>query len=259
MPTTRKQTPAQARKSALESDFAPIYAVAGLTDAFAASVKATLAQTQDRAVQGVSALQSKPAAVEQRAKLSAEEISRFITSLPEQVKALPVLTKARITEVQQQAQSMFADATSTYGDLAGRGKRVVDGTIVTAKTVSTKAERRRDEVLADVADAVDPAFERVQETVTVARKTVTGRTATPTVTPRAAAKASTARKVAAERTEAQKMAAREAAAQRRAAAKAAAETEPAPKAPRKTAVKKAPAVRPGAPAVPAGKADASAS
>ena len=31
----RKQTPAQARKSAIESDYAPLYAVAGLTDALA--------------------------------------------------------------------------------------------------------------------------------------------------------------------------------------------------------------------------------
>ena len=31
----RKQTPAQARKAAAESDFTPLYAVAGLTDALA--------------------------------------------------------------------------------------------------------------------------------------------------------------------------------------------------------------------------------
>ena len=33
--TTRKQTPVQARKSALESDYTPLYAVAGLTDVVA--------------------------------------------------------------------------------------------------------------------------------------------------------------------------------------------------------------------------------
>ena len=37
--TTRKQTPAQARKAAVESDYTPLYAVAGLTDLVAESIK----------------------------------------------------------------------------------------------------------------------------------------------------------------------------------------------------------------------------
>ena len=83
--------------------------------------------------------------------------------------------------------------TAAYGELAGRGKRAVDEAVGSAEDLSGKAEKRAEGVLADVVERVDPAFEKVQEGVTVARKTVTGRTATETVTPRAAAKATASR------------------------------------------------------------------
>ncbi len=44
--STRKQTPAQARKAALESDYAPFYAVAGLTEVVTTSLQAALAEKQ---------------------------------------------------------------------------------------------------------------------------------------------------------------------------------------------------------------------
>lgn len=220
--THRKQTPAQARKSALDSDFAPLYAVAGLTEAFAATVRGTLASTQERAAERVSQLQRKPGQLEQQAKLSADDISQLIRSFPEQVKALPERTKTRLTEVQKRAQSYLAEATNTYAELAGRGKLVVDETIVSARKLSGKAERKAGDVFSEVADAVDPAFERVQETVTVARKTVTGRSATETVTPRGAARAAASRRVAAEKDAAEKAADDKIAAERSAARSAAA-------------------------------------
>jgi len=195
MPTTRKQTPAQARKSAIDSDFSPLYAVAGLTDVAVATVKVTLAHTQERAAKRVEDLKAKPAQ-------QADDLARFISTLPEQLKSLPDETMARLAEVQKQAESYLTEASSAYADLAGRGKRAVDEAFVHAKQFSTKAEKRADNLRDDVEETLDPAFEQVQETVTRARKATTGRSATATTTPRSAAKAtatrqaSTARKTA---------------------------------------------------------------
>jgi hypothetical protein len=180
--TTRKQSPSQARKSALESDFATLYALAGLTDALAAQVRAALVETRSK-------LQSKPAELEAQAKANTDELAKFWKSLPEQVKTLPDTTKTRLADLQKQAEKLLAEAGGAYGDLAGRGKRAVDEAIVSARKLSAKAADKAGDVAAEVAEKVDPAFEQAQETVTVARKNVTGRTATETVIPRSAAKA----------------------------------------------------------------------
>jgi hypothetical protein len=213
MSTTRKLTPAQARKAALKSDYTPLYAVAGLTDALARSLQAAWAESSAKAEQRFAGWQG---ASEKQTKAVAGDVTSFVKTLPIQVKALPETTRTRLIEWQKSA-SEFAydvvrDAGSAYGNLAGRGKRVVDETISSAT-----------EVAADLADAVDPAFEKVQETVTQARKTVTGRTATETLTPRSAQKAAETRAAA-------RGAAEERAAARRAAAKRAAATRAARKA-----------------------------
>ena len=223
--TTRKQTPAQARTSAPQSDLAPFYAVAGLTDAVADSLRTGLAETRSLAATRVADLQGRSSTLEAQAKTTAEEINKAIRSLPAQVKALPETTKARLAEAQKRAEALIAEANTAYGEYAGRGKRVVDETWIAARLLSGKAEKRAEDVLSEVADRVDPAFEKVQEGVTQARKTVTGRTATETVTPRGAAKAAASRAAAAgadeARAEARRAAARRAAATR-AAKKAAA-------------------------------------
>jgi uncharacterized protein YoxC len=230
--TTRKQSPAQARRAALESDFTPLYAVAGLTDVLAASVKKTLGHSREKAVQRVAELQRKPAQLEQQARQSADGITRMIKSVPQQIRALPQL-KVRLGEARNHVtQNYLPQAGSAYADLAGRGKRAVDGTIGAAQKLSNRAEHLVEDVLADVADAVDPAFERVQETVTVARRTVTGRTSTDTVTSRSSARAAATRKASAERASTEqaaaaqrsddKAAARSSAAKRGAAKRAAA-------------------------------------
>jgi hypothetical protein len=174
MPTTRKQTPSQARKSAWESDYTPFYAFAGLTDVLAETVRKTMLERQQRAAE-LQALRI------QQSKANAEEIRKFVVTLPEQLKALPEATRTRLAELQKEAAELIAQANGTYSQLAGRGKRAVDD-------LSGKAQGRAEEVLHDVAERVDPAFERIEESVIVARKTVTGRTATETVTSRTAAK-----------------------------------------------------------------------
>jgi len=135
-----------------------------------------------------------------------------VITLPDQIKNLPESTRARIAELQKQANELLAQANTAYGELAGRGKLAVDDAVGTARELPGKAEHRAEGVIHDVAEKVDPVFERVQETVTVARKNVTGRTATDTVTPRGAAKASATRKATAKKAPAKKTRAKKAAA-----------------------------------------------
>ena len=247
----RKQTPSQAKKSALESDYAPLYAVAGLTDALADALKAALAETQEKANKRFTDLQSKRTERSKQARDSADEVREFVITLPEQFKNLPDATKVRIAELQKAANDLIAQANATYAELAGRGKRAVDEARTSAWDLSGKAEKRAEGVLSDVAERVDPAFERVQEGVTVARRTVTGKSATETMTPTSVAKATAARQAHAAETAAKRAAATKKAAATRAAKKAAAASTtetPAMKAPakkvpaaRKAAAKKAPA------------------
>jgi hypothetical protein len=190
----RKKTSPEARKSALESDYAPLYAVAGLTDALSEVLRSALADTQGKASKRLAALQSKRPELTKQAKESAEELRTFVITLPDQIKNLPESTRARIAELQKQANELLAQANTTYGEFAGRGKLAVDDAVGAARELSGKAEHRAEGVIHDVTEKVDPVLEKVQETVTVARKNVTGRTATDTVTPRSAAKASATRK-----------------------------------------------------------------
>jgi hypothetical protein len=113
-------------KSALESDYAALYAVAGLTDALAEALKGALAETQQKASKRLNELQSKRPELSQQAKAGAEDVRTFVITLPEQFKHLPDATKARIAELQKQANDLLAQATSSYADFAGRGKQAVE-------------------------------------------------------------------------------------------------------------------------------------
>ena len=57
--TTRRPTPAQARKAAVESDYTALYAAAGLTDLVAESIKNIVVTTQERATKRFVELQTK--------------------------------------------------------------------------------------------------------------------------------------------------------------------------------------------------------
>jgi DNA-directed RNA polymerase subunit F len=192
MVTTRKQIPTEARTAALRSEYAPLYAVAGLTDALTEVFKGALAETQERTGETLSMLQRRSVVAGKQARENVEELRTLVITLPDQVKNLPEATRARIVDLQRDANELMAQASTTYGQLAGRGKRAVD------------------DAMADVAERVDPAFERVQETVTQARKATTGRTATQTMVPRSVAKAVATRKAAAKKAPAKKAPARKA-------------------------------------------------
>lgn len=236
MTTTRKQSPTQARKTALESDFAPLYAVAGLADSFAEQAKTTLVTTRTK-------VRAKSGELEAQAKSGVGEITKFVKTLPEQVKTLPTSTKVKLAEAQQQAKTIYAEAASGYGDLAGRGKRVVDEVVGTVRKLSTKAEQRAEQLAAEAAELVDPAFETVQEGVTVARQKVTGHTATETVVSRSTAKA-TATRAAGQAVAEEQAAARKASAKRAAATRAA--NKSAAEAPAKKAAETSAAAKPAA-------------
>jgi hypothetical protein len=140
-----KEVSAEERKSAMESDYAALYAVAGLTDALAEALKGALAETQQKANQRITELQNKRPELTMQAKASAEELRTFVITLPEQFKNLPETTKARIVELQKQANDLLAQATSTYGDFAARGKQAVDEARATRKaTPRSTAKAIRD-------------------------------------------------------------------------------------------------------------------
>ncbi|HKX16008.1 MAG TPA: hypothetical protein VJN19_12500 [Propionibacteriaceae bacterium] len=139
---TEKEIPAEDRKSALESDYAPLYAVAGLTDALAEALKGALAETQQKASKRITDLQSKRPELSKQAKTSAEELRTFVITLPEQFKHLPEATKARIAELQKQANELLAQASNAYGEYASRGKHAVDEARTSTRARSGRATKR---------------------------------------------------------------------------------------------------------------------
>jgi hypothetical protein len=137
-----KEVSAEARKSALESDYAALYAVAGLTDALAEALKGALAETQQKASKRIIELQTRRPELSMQAKAGAEDLRTFVITLPEQFKNLPDSTKARIAELQKQANDLLAQATSAYGDFAGRGKQAVDEVRESARNRSGRATKK---------------------------------------------------------------------------------------------------------------------
>ncbi len=91
---SEKEVSPEARKSALESDYAALYAVAGLTDALADALKGALAETQQKATKRINALQSRRPELSKQAKTSVEDLRTFVITLPDQFKHLPDTTKA---------------------------------------------------------------------------------------------------------------------------------------------------------------------
>jgi hypothetical protein len=137
-----EQIHAEDGKSPHEADYAPLYAVAGLTDALAEALKGALAETQQRASKRISDLQSKRPELSKQAKASAEELRTFVITLPEQFKNLPEAAKVRIAELQKQANELLAQATSAYDDFADRGKHAVDDARKAARERSGRATKK---------------------------------------------------------------------------------------------------------------------
>ena len=84
MVTTHKQTPAEARRAALQSEYAALYAVAGSTDALT-----------ERAGKSLSRLQRRGVGAGRQARENADELRTFVITLPEQIKNLPEATRSK--------------------------------------------------------------------------------------------------------------------------------------------------------------------
>jgi hypothetical protein len=246
MPTTASRKPtssaAHDRRQAVESELAPLYALAGLTDLVAEKVTSTirtrLSESQQQASERFAALKHQPGELERQAKLSVDELTAFLRTLPDQLRDFPTQARTQLAVLQQQAESYRSTAETAYAEFAGRGKSAVDEAIVSARKSAGRAQAKGKDAWEDATEtateATDEVLERAQETVTAARKRATGRTATATVTPRSSVK--TARTRAVKATE------------KKAPAKAPAKKSPAAASPatkspttKKAAAKKAPA------------------
>ena len=109
--------------------------------------------------------------------MNADELREFLSTLPEQFRALPETTRTRLAELQRETEELLAQAGHTYSSLAGRGKRVVDDRVRDVKGTARKARESAEENLDEAAEAVQPLVDQAQEAVTEVRRNVTGRSA----------------------------------------------------------------------------------
>ena len=137
-----------------DPDLTPFYAVAGLADVIAETLRETLAARQQKAEARFAEIREKRLERVEQARVNADELREFLSTLPEQFRALPETTRTRLAELQKQAEELLSQAGSTYSTLAGRGKRVVDERVGDVRSAGRKARENAEEGLDDVAEAV---------------------------------------------------------------------------------------------------------
>ena len=142
-----------------ESDLTtPFYAVAGLADVIAEMLRESLAERQHKAEQRFAEIRDRRLERVEQARVNADELREFLSTLPDQFRALPETTRLRLAELQRQAEELVAQAGDTYSSLAGRGKRVVDERVGDVRSAGRKAREGAEEGLDDVAeDAASPS------------------------------------------------------------------------------------------------------
>ena len=160
-----------------ETDLTPFYAVAGLADVIADMFKESVAARQRKAEERLAEIRDKRLERVEQARVNADELREFLSTLPEQFRALPETTRVRLAELQRQTEELLAQAGDTYSSLAGRGKRVVEEKVGDVRATTRKARASAEEGLDDAADAVQPLVDQAQEAVTEVRRNVTGRAA----------------------------------------------------------------------------------
>ena len=167
-----------------ETDLTPFYAVAGLADIIAETLRETLAARQRKAEERLAEIRDRRLERVEQARVNADELREFLSTLPEQFRALPETTRTRLAELQRETEELLAQAGDTYSSLAGRGKRVVDDRVRDVKGTARKARESAEENLDEAAEAVQPLVDQAQEAVTEVRRNVTGRSARARTTPR---------------------------------------------------------------------------
>lgn len=131
-----------------ETDLRAVYALAGFTDVAVGAVRKTVTESQRWAAQRLSELRYRREALAQQV----EEVSKITEDLPEDAAAAAHAAKTKAAELQEHA-------THAYADLADRGQRVLH------------------DVRNDVAERIDPAFDKIQERIDAARRAIKARAA----------------------------------------------------------------------------------
>ncbi len=171
MPTT-----AQSRKAAVDSDYAPLYAAAGLADIALETVKITITRQISEARVRQSELTDRAKARQAHLRSNAEDALKLagdlptqLRTLPDQLRHLPEMARAQLAQAQKQAGV-------TYADFAGRGKVAVDEAVQNAKKLQAQSASRATKIAddlagaaADVTDAVDDAAEQAKRSTASAR------------------------------------------------------------------------------------------
>ena len=184
----------------VEPDLTPLYAVAGLADIIAETFRETVAARQRKAEERIAEIRDRRLERVEQARVNADELREFLSTLPEQFRSLPETTRVRLSDLQRQTEELLAQAGDTYSSLAGRGKRVVDERVGDVRSTGRKAREAAEDGLDDAAEAVAPLVDQAQEAVTEVRRNVTGRAArsrtapaeTDDVTPESATQAARA-------------------------------------------------------------------
>jgi hypothetical protein len=161
-PTEREPVTEQTRKSAVSSDLAPLYAVAGLTEVVTERLRTVATESRQRVSERIAALRTYS---DERVSAASGDLGG--RSLPELVRTMPEFTKQQLVKVGEYADAGRAKAGAAYAELAGRGKVGVEG------------------ALGGAVESLDPVLERLQDGVARLRESVAGRSAaaTPTATP----------------------------------------------------------------------------
>ncbi|GAA1426791.1 hypothetical protein GCM10009616_02320 [Microlunatus lacustris] len=155
-----RRTASEATAAMRESDLKALYAAAGATQVVVGAVRDTVTETSRWANARLAELRFRRAELAKQAEQMRQRTEDLTEEVTEDVKAAPDMARGRVAELQQQA-------TGTYSDLASRGQRVLD------------------DVRSEVVNRIDPAFDRLQERLEAARRTIRG-TAASVPTPPAA-------------------------------------------------------------------------
>ena len=96
-----------------EPDLRPFYAVAGLADVIADLFRESVAARQRKAEERLAEIRDRRLERVEQARVNADELREFLSTLPEQVRALPDTTRIRLADLQRQAEELVAQAGDT--------------------------------------------------------------------------------------------------------------------------------------------------
>ena len=199
--TTLDKTRRDLERTLADVDKTPLYAVVGVTDLAVEKIRVARAELRSR----VSHLDAK-AFRDQAQTTVAQRIAAVqsdVTAVPEQAKALPVRAQAALGEA-------MGTALTAYGDLAGRGKTLVNrvrrqqstadltdhikSTAARAKATNTTVKKQTAGTKSSASAATTTASHSATQTTTAAKKSVSRAKSSAKATTTSAKKTATAAK-----------------------------------------------------------------